>query len=160
MVRGHFIFPSRARGLISCSRYHFKCLGLGERDAEDIRKSFTYITACGNLISVLCVCLELFVCPSCHEKTGLHTVSEYYRFSPRPFSLRPVGCHVGPPPFRHVLLAISCRKHVPSHCSCRCAPRSRAAEHYLSLSLAVPGVSVRASKPTTRFWSCRKILVS
>ncbi|KAE9397075.1 hypothetical protein BT96DRAFT_823811 [Gymnopus androsaceus JB14] len=41
---------------------HFSCVDLEEIDAEDIR---------------------LYVCPSCSQKTGLHSLSEYiYSFSP------------------------------------------------------------------------------
>ncbi|KAJ3526469.1 hypothetical protein NM688_g8259 [Phlebia brevispora] len=52
--------PDDGSPMILCSEckewYHFRCLNLDERDAEDIR---------------------LFVCPSCHDKTGLRSVSEY-----------------------------------------------------------------------------------
>ncbi|OBZ73643.1 Transcription factor bye1 [Grifola frondosa] len=39
--------------------YHFRCVQLSERDAEDI---------------------QLYICPTCHEKTGLRTISEYLWF--------------------------------------------------------------------------------
>ncbi|KZT71960.1 hypothetical protein DAEQUDRAFT_706216 [Daedalea quercina L-15889] len=36
--------------------YHFRCVNLSARDAEDV---------------------QTYVCPSCHERTGLRTISEY-----------------------------------------------------------------------------------
>ncbi|GJE91188.1 hypothetical protein PsYK624_073370 [Phanerochaete sordida] len=52
--------PDDGSPMILCSEckemYHFKCVDLDERDAEDI---------------------QLFVCPSCHEKTGLQTVMDW-----------------------------------------------------------------------------------
>ncbi|KAI0343073.1 hypothetical protein BDW22DRAFT_1307817, partial [Trametopsis cervina] len=52
--------PDNGTPMVHCSEckewYHFGCVQLDSRDAEDIR---------------------IYVCPSCAEKTGLRTVCEY-----------------------------------------------------------------------------------
>ncbi|CAL1715045.1 unnamed protein product [Somion occarium] len=52
--------PDDGTPMILCSEckewYHFNCVDLKESDAEDIR---------------------LYICPACHEKTGLHTVMDW-----------------------------------------------------------------------------------
>ena len=60
------------------SRYHFTCVDLSENDAEDISESlhaparFRHNSPCVS---------GLYICPSCHQKTGLCTVSKYLRIA-------------------------------------------------------------------------------
>ncbi|KAI1793537.1 hypothetical protein LXA43DRAFT_1001195 [Ganoderma leucocontextum] len=62
--------------MIHCSSckdwYHFRCIDLSERDAEEI---------------------QAYVCSSCHEKTGARTISEYLLAHPHS---PPAGLVVAP----------------------------------------------------------------
>jgi len=55
--------PDDGSPMIRCEEckkwYHFRCIKLEERDAEDI---------------------QTYICPPCHDETGLRTISEYCRF--------------------------------------------------------------------------------
>lgn len=60
------------------SRYHFTCVDLSENDAEDISESLhAPARFCHNSPCVS----GLYICPSCHQKTGLCTVSKYLRIA-------------------------------------------------------------------------------
>ncbi|EED81881.1 predicted protein [Postia placenta Mad-698-R] len=56
--REWFVFSATGLGAIrlNCVRYHFRCVGLSERDAEDI---------------------QTYICERCHQKTGLRTIMEW-----------------------------------------------------------------------------------
>ena len=60
-----------------CRRYHFRCVDLSERDAEEIRESSPILLQ--HLAQAHSVFdSESYVCPPCHEKTGARTLSEYF----------------------------------------------------------------------------------
>ena len=155
--------PSRP---LSHNRYHFRCLGLSEREAEDIRE-FRYlmplIFVANDLFSSSCLtrCLvatihcpwehpthttsvtgaELYICPSCHEKTGLRSVSEY--FQPLQFTLNAFSLRDPPPPPPPTT---SCRTTYVTHAIPRCC-RVRARQYDVSFCNAFRLAAASAAAP-------------
>ena len=56
------------------SRYHFRCVKLDAKDAEEIREFWSAPVLAYTLR--LCI-IETYICSSCHDCTGLRTISEY-----------------------------------------------------------------------------------
>lgn len=56
-------------------RYHFRCIGLKEEEADDISECWTIRKP--SIMLTICVRLDVYICPSCATATGLRTTSEY-----------------------------------------------------------------------------------
>lgn len=123
-------------------------MDLHERDAEDIRE-FSLSLRRESMLNILYHFFfhpELFVCPSCYQKTGLQTVSEYQASSFHASFLRAVGCLW--PPFSVPVMYFT-QYHVVTTCDISLVHRiveqlstSRRRCHY---RLAVTRVSLRPS---------------
>jgi hypothetical protein len=75
--------PDDGRPMIHCSQcddwFHFACTQLQEHDAEDIGKSS--LSPAVRPRSCLARFADVYVCPPCHESTGLSSVRECCLFS-------------------------------------------------------------------------------
>jgi hypothetical protein len=75
-------------------RYHFGCINLSEQTAEDISKPSLLLFSSSTNVSS-----DVYICPSCTEKTGHRTVSEYL-FPLWPSCSRVMSCTLGPSLYR------------------------------------------------------------